>query len=88
LGGEGRTYQEHERGEKEEPKVIRFTVRERRFFEHATITHAICGNASKLNKVRALVKRSWNGTDSQKEEVEDKVQGYGTKVEERGEYPP
>jgi hypothetical protein len=32
--------------------------------------------------------RSGNGADSQEEEVEDKVQGYGTKVEERGEHPP
>lgn len=26
--------------------------------------------------------------DSQEKEVEDKVQGYRTKVEERGEHPP
>ena len=32
--------------------------------------------------------RSGNGADSQEEEVEDKVQGYGTKVEERSEHPP
>ena len=31
---------------------------------------------------------SGNGADSQEEEVEDKVQGYGTKVEERSEHPP
>ena len=36
----GGTYQEHERGEEEEPKVICLPVRERGFFEHPTVTHA------------------------------------------------
>ena len=35
-------YEEHERREEEEPKVVRFTVRERGLFEHAAVAHAVC----------------------------------------------
>ena len=43
----GRTYQEHERGEEEEPEVVCLAVRERGFFEHPAVAHAGCSRVER-----------------------------------------
>ena len=73
----GGPYQEHERREEEEPKVVRFTIRERGLFEHATVPHTVLsenmryeGSESSEKDLHFVFGSSDN---SQEEEVEDKV---------------
>ena len=40
-GGVGRTYEEHYGGLEEEPEVVCSSLRERGFFKHSTVSHAI-----------------------------------------------
>ena len=70
----GGPYQEHERREEEEPKVVRFTVRERGLFEHAAVAHAVLSeNMSHESSARDSCFVFEGSDSSQEEEVEDKV---------------